>query len=307
MLFKRVNRKCQIRNVIAALVIAASLCAVCGCGRVVSADPHSRDDTLCDFADDHEQLHKLTTTLIELDKSGLATDIGKLIEQLTRKRCAVLLAEPKKAKVSPAKLYTRCKDSVVAVASLYDCRKCNKMHASVASGFIINADGVIATNYHVADKPDNKAFAVMTADGEIHPVKQILAADEDEDIAILKIDTVGLKPLAIVADEPVGSPVSVISNPSKNLFMMTQGHVSAYLKSTDNDEIDRMYITADFGLGSSGGPVLNRAGNVVAMVCSTIPIYSKPQGRRKTRYAQMVIKSCVTGKALRKIVTTKPR
>ena len=296
-----------IRNVLATLIIATALCAGCGCGQYISTDPHSDADSLCDFSDDHEQLHKLTTTLIELDKSGRVADTDELMEQLSRKRCSVSLADPKKAKVSPAKLYTRSKSCVVAVASLYDCGKCNKMHASVASGFIINADGVIATNHHVLDKPEGMAFAVMTADGEIHPVKEILAADEDEDIAILKIDAVDLEPLAIVTDEPVGSAVSVISNPSKNLFMMTQGHVSAYSKSTDNDEIDRICITADFGLGSSGGPVLNKAGNVVAMVCSTIPVYSTPQGSDKTRYAQMVIKSCVTGKALRKIVTKKPR
>ncbi len=248
---------------------------------------------LCEH-DDHDALGHLSERLMDMEQQGATTETEALIEQLGRKHCDTKPVASRNEAMEPPELYSRCRESVVVVASLYVCDKCSKQHTNVASGFVIAADGVIVTSYHVLDKPDNHAFAVITADDRVFPVSEVLAADREQDVAVVKIPASSLTPLPIVADVPTGTAVAVISHPLRYFFLFTQGHVAGYSTDTVGGRaIERVLITADFAIGSSGGPVLDHNGNVVAMVCSTTPIVPPSE-----KYAQMVIKTCVTGKAM---------
>lgn len=289
-------------------VMSVVVLAVAGCSRFETpvAARAFAGEVLCSYDDDHEQLEHLTQGLLELDKQGKAADTETLIEQLSRDKCSLKLSAKRTGKMSPAKVYRRFKDSVVAVSALYYCENCEKKHASVASGFIISESGVVVTNYHVLDDEKKEAFAVMTADGEVHAVKEVLAANERTDVAIVRIDGFGFKPIGLKADAPVGSAVTVISHPSKHFYMLTQGYISAYSSSdVKGRATDKMLITADFGGGSSGGPIIDGSGNVAGMVCSTTPVYAKSKSRTSRSYAQMVIKSCVTAKDILALIDDK--
>jgi len=56
--------------------------------------------------------------------------------------------------------------------------------------------------------------------------------------------------------EPIGSDIWIISHPKSAYYFLSKGIVSGYY-TTSNDQAFRMVASADFGLGSSGGPVLN--------------------------------------------------
>lgn len=183
-----------------------------------------------------------------------------------------------------------------------------------ASAVALTPDGICATNYHVvadlvlngslgrSDKDDVMRF-VMDCDGNVYPVTGILAVDQLNDWAIIKVDPCGRKltPAPIGDDVPVGTPVYCLASPSGAHFHFTDGMVSNCTRSTDKRTGFTSYITeitADYGVGASGGPIFDECGNLVALVSSTISIYAQPEQYRNFQmsYKQTVpvflIKAC---------------
>jgi S1-C subfamily serine protease len=208
---------------------------------------------------------------------------------------------------APVSLYGKCAPSVVFISSFYKCEKCEDLHlGSSASGWIADPDGLIVTNAHLFEDSKDDPIGVMTIDGEVFPVKQIMSANKVTDIAILRIEpgkkTLPALPLADTASP--GEEVSVISHPQGRHYCLTNGRISRYHRET-NEETgetnDWMSITADFAGGSSGGPVLNNKGEVVGMVASTLTAYAENSDckAQPERDVQMVFKDCVPLTSLR--------
>ena len=109
-------------------------------------------------------------------------------------------------------------------------------------------------------------------------------------------------PLADTASP--GEEVSVISHPQGRHYCLTNGRISRYHRET-NEETgetnDWLSITADFALGSSGGPVLNNKGEVVGMVASTLTAYAENSDckAQPERDVQMVFKDCIPLRSIR--------
>lgn len=207
----------------------------------------------------------------------------------------------------PVSLYGKCAPSVVFISSLYKCEKCEDLHLGASgSGWIADPEGLIVTNAHLFTGNKNDPIGVMTIDGEVFPVKQILAADAAKDIAILRIDpgnkTLPFLPLAEKASP--GDEVCVISHPQGRHYCLTNGRISRYhrtINAETGETNDWVSITADFALGSSGGPVLNNKGEVVGMVASTLTAYAGNADCKAhpKRDVQMVFKDCVPLNSLR--------
>lgn len=238
-----------------------------------------------------------------LIERGTGTKIEALVKQLGIERCQLDLAQPTAAPENEPQMYLRAKRSVVIVSSVYKCQKCEHWHATTATGFVISSSGAVATNYHVINNPDKEIIVVMTADGQVLPVRRVLAASRGDDLAIVQVDAEGLVPLPIAtAAEPVASRIGVISHPSQRFYCYTNGIVSRYMKMKPNNEVvDGMTITADYARGSSGAPVLNMNGEVVGIVQSTNSIYySVERGRQKN--LQMVFKRCIPAASLLRLI-----
>jgi S1-C subfamily serine protease len=153
--------------------------------------------------------------------------------------------------------------------------------------------------------PNKIALVVMTADQHVYPVERILAASHAEDLAIIKIDAQDMAALPLVItlqSAPVGSDVSVISHPAGRFYCYTSGVVSRHVAvRSGNRDVDRLLITADVARGSSGAPVLNDRGQVVAIVKGTNSVYySVKDGERKN--LQMVFKTCIPSQSLAKLI-----
>jgi hypothetical protein len=139
----------------------------------------------------------------------------------------------------------------------------------VGSGYVVLADGVLATNYHVIAGA-SEAMATFK-NGQQAKVVGTLLLDEKRDIAILKIDKQSLPvlPLADVLPRQ-GDSVAAFGAPVGLSFSASDGIVSAVRSGkeiSDEEEIPGTWIqtTAPISPGNSGGPLVNREGKVVAM------------------------------------------
>jgi len=255
------------------------------------ADEHAESTTI----EDRALVGQLAEQAAQLLKEGKTAKMADLIQQLSIGRCELQIPEPTELADNPVEVYARGKHGVVVVGSLYTCKKCGKFHATTASGFVLTASGAVVTNYHVVDRRETDALVVMTDRRAVLPVRRVLAASRTDDVAILQVEAEGLTPLPLGAGldaAPVGSPVSVISHPAGRLYCYTSGVVCRYATiQTAGQKADTVWITADFARGSSGAPVLNPKGQVVAVVRSTESIYHGASAGQPNSL-QMVFKIC---------------
>jgi serine protease Do len=279
----------------------------CSAAAAFCSDQDNHDHAEPLGIEDEAFKNTMTRKAISLMEQGQTVHMPVLIRQLRTGLCPLDLQAPESGVYDPVDLYPTASRSVVAVGGIYKCDRCSRWHMSTASGFAITASGAIVTNYHVVDDPENQTLVVMTADREVYPVKQVLAASRADDLAILKIEADGLTPLPLVgrlADAPVGSAVSVISHPDGRFFFYSTGVVSRHLKLRSTGRtIDALTISAEYARGSSGAPVLNQQGQVVAVVSSTESIYYTQDAARQ-RDLQMVFRTCIPAASILRLIRT---
>lgn len=138
------------------------------------------------------------------------------------------------------------------------------------SGFLIDADGHILTNYHVVQG----AQTIQVTFGDHSTYKaHLLGADPVNDIALVQIDAKGRKlaplPLGDSRKLQVGQRVLAIGNPFGFQSTLTTGVVSALgrtVQTSDNTFIDDAIQTdAAINRGNSGGPLLDSRGEVIGI------------------------------------------
>lgn len=217
---------------------------------------------------------------------------------------SVALALPKsvkRVKDVPA-LYHSCREGVLVVATLYKCGNCPENHIRAASGFVIAADGVAVTSYHVfsGNGSTDRDFTQVVMDhaGNVYAVTEVLAASQRDDLAIFRFDTEGkaLKAIPLAESVSTGQEAVVIAHPHSMFYSLTTGAVSRlYVREGG----EKMSVTADFAQGSSGGPVLDHSGNVIGVVAATLSLYNTDNN------LQMVSKEAIPVGRIRALITTK--
>jgi serine protease Do len=136
----------------------------------------------------------------------------------------------------------------------------------VGSGFIIDRDGTILTNYHVVGEAEK--IEVTLSDGTSYDAK-VIGKDPKTDIAVIKIDPGRDLPAVTLGDSDqlqVGEWVIAIGNPFGLDHTVTSGIVSAKGRQIGAGPYDDFIQTdASINPGNSGGPLLNLRGEVVAI------------------------------------------
>jgi len=142
---------------------------------------------------------------------------------------------------------------------------------SLGSGFVINPSGYIVTNAHVVRQAEK--ISVTFPDNTKCPA-EVISADPDLDLAVLKIDPPDRKqlshlPLGRSEDLMVGETVIAVGNPLGYTNTLTTGVVSATnrtLPLSEDVEIRGLIQTdAPINPGSSGGPLLNIKGELIGI------------------------------------------
>jgi serine protease Do len=150
---------------------------------------------------------------------------------------------------------------------------------SLGSGVIIDGKrGFILTNKHVILQ--SKTITVVLKDGREFTA-QIVGADSDSDLAVLRISSPTALPDIIMGDSSnlmIGETVIAIGNPFGFSNTVTTGVISATNRSVRTDDMvyhDFIQTDASINPGNSGGPLLNINGELVGI---NTAIYAKAQG-----------------------------
>jgi tetratricopeptide (TPR) repeat protein len=155
------------------------------------------------------------------------------------------------------------KQKKAVVTILINDKDGNKL--ATATGFIIDSQGIIVTNNHVisawAEDPGN-VLLIKLENGSYYPMEKILATDEDNDIAIFRVDGKDLPTVKLInnAGPNQGESVIVIGSPLGLEMTVSDGIVSSV-----RDKGGVIQITAPISPGSSGSPVFNSKGEVVGV------------------------------------------
>ena len=153
----------------------------------------------------------------------------------------------------------------------------NRRVDSVGSGFIIDAEGHILTNYHVLEGASAIAFVTLSDGRDLKA--EILGVDPRTDLALLKAEGANLPFAALGESEDlyIGEWVIAIGNPFGPLISDPQPTVSVGVVSAKNRRLspsigegERLYqdmIQTDAAInpGNSGGPLVNAKGRVIGI------------------------------------------
>jgi serine protease Do len=137
--------------------------------------------------------------------------------------------------------------------------------ASLGSGFVVRADGLIVTNRHVI--VGARKVHVHLPDGR-DVIADIVGADALTDIALLRVHAGSLPALRLGSSEDVsvGDAVIAIGNPFGLGQSVSAGIVSARARALEDDPyINFLQTDAAINRGNSGGPLLSTTGTVVGV------------------------------------------
>ncbi len=134
----------------------------------------------------------------------------------------------------------------------------------LGSGFVVSADGLIATNLHVIGEA--RPITVQLADGRRFPVTRIHATDGAADLALIHIDAENLPALEMGDSDTLqpGQEVVAIGNPLGLEHSVVKGVVSGLREDVDGREMIQLAIPIE--RGNSGGPVIDRQGRVQGLL-----------------------------------------
>lgn len=226
--------------------------------------------------------------------------------------------KPNTRPLTGEEIYARCSDAVLMFGNYYKYNEKGEMYAGVgASATALTPDGICMTNYHVMEaliKKDwheikevneDSLYYVGTRQGKVYPITRILGYSRAGDIAFFQVDTRGDKLAYLPLGNPLetGAEISVISHPKQIFYMYGKGVVArntTYGNSYPNT--DRMEITADYAVGSSGAPIIDKYGNIAGIVASTTDLYFDQE--KKTNL-QMILKSTVPVSVIKRVLGLK--
>lgn len=142
------------------------------------------------------------------------------------------------------------------------------------SGVILSEDGYIITNTHVIVDDSGKVVSDITVtlkNGEKYTAT-VIGADEETDVAVLKIEATGLTPAVVRNSENallVGEEVLAVGNPLGELGgTVTNGIISALDRAIDVDgnTMNLLQTNAAVNPGNSGGGLFDMQGRLVGIV-----------------------------------------
>ncbi len=180
--------------------------------------------------------------------------------------------------LSAHEIYERTAPSVAYVTSTivrqsespFGFGETSQQGTATGSGFVIDSNGTILTNWHVVE---NEVKVTVSFEHSKTVEAKVIGKNPSQDLAVLRIPTEGLHlhalPLGNSSAVEVGEPVLAIGNPFGLSRTLTTGVISALqrqLTAPNGFTIDNVLQTdAPINPGNSGGPLLNAKGEVIGI------------------------------------------
>ncbi len=236
----------------------------------------------------------------------------KALEQAQRTQCDIALPAADSKPLTPRERWQRARMAHLRVGQFYLCSKCDKWHLDLAGGYVITADGAVATCAHVIAPPANMKegwLVVATEDDVLLPVTEVLACNVGTDCAILRVKSAQpLTPLPLSLDVSPGDAVWCFSDPDGKRGYFSEGIVSRFVKRSfmSKKEADKLpegtevpkpvwlETTTDWAPGSSGSALIDSFGNAVGHVSEIQTVLEEPLPVRKKKDAATIIEQLGT-------------
>jgi serine protease Do len=148
----------------------------------------------------------------------------------------------------------------------------NRMAQSIGSGLLISADGYVITNAHVVSMAEKEKEVSVTLSSGSKYRAQIVSADEDADLALLKIEDQTTQypyfDLSYTSPNLLGETVVALGSPAGYQNSVSHGILSALHRSfTVEEHTYNNLIQTDAAInpGNSGGPLIDLNGGLVGI------------------------------------------
>lgn len=148
--------------------------------------------------------------------------------------------------------------------------------ASSGTGFFLSKDGYIITNHHVIENARTIKVSGINDDNKTSYTARVEISDKQNDLAILKITDAAFKPLANIpytfkyTTSSVGEDCFVLGYPLISTMgtdiKLTNGIISS--KTGYEGNIAEYQMSAPVQPGNSGGPLFDKNGNIIGVVCA---------------------------------------
>ena len=202
-----------------------------------------------------------------------ATEVGPVGAQLASSSASPLTAHEIYVNDAPGVVFVRAQ-VFQQVQDPFDLFGEQESRTSTGSGFLIDLQGHILTNYHVIEGADpDTGVTIRFMDGVSRPAT-VAGEDPSNDLAMLKVGMSGVPPLSPLplgdsTTVQVGDPTLAIGNPFGLDRTLTSGIVSALqrqIQAPDGFAIDNVIQTdAPINPGNSGGPLIDATGKVIGI------------------------------------------
>lgn len=229
-----------------------------------------------------QEKQQIVKEVLRLRDDGKIISKDEIMRQLEDpKPEPVRLLEPRTEDLTTAEIVSRARAANLRVGYVYLCPRCDDWHVNLAGGYAISED-VIVTCGHVVNtrtKMREGYLVALDEQGRVAGAEAILAWNADMDVAIVKVSGAKFTPVALNRNVTQGDPAYCFSHPLNQRGYFSTGNISRFYWNNsyageDKESMDALlHLRADFSNqwapGSSGSPLLDRAGNVIAHV-STI-------------------------------------
>ena len=168
---------------------------------------------------------------------------------------------------APAQTVPEIAEKALAATVYLEMKDSDGLPLGFGSGFFVKPN-FIATNYHVIAGAASGTVKLV-GKHTTYKIEGFTATDEANDLALLKVSAYGIKPLTLGKSDAVkiGDKVYVAGNPKGLEGTFSDGIISS---RRDKYTKERFQMTAPISPGSSGGPVLNKKGEVIGVSFMTL-------------------------------------
>lgn len=167
---------------------------------------------------------------------------------------------------SVSDLFARYKKGIYQVRTI---NEATGQKTSIGSGFIVGDGSMLATNYHVVSDAVQKENRILSyIDSEDNEgTLELLGVDVVHDLAVVKADKYLGEPFTFAPIPPQGAPLYALGNPHDLGFVIVDGTNNGLLRKSAREQV---LFSGSLNSGMSGGPTLNKQGEVVGVNVATL-------------------------------------